>query len=123
MPSSAEPRGSEAPANPRRGLERAARQAEARGRIPVEFGDDPRAPPAPGGEVQGCLLDFPDLRGGEVFGPDQPSECCRKRQLSFPVSQWCAGRSSRAAVIFPSPNTDGHSENDRLVVTITDVRS
>ena len=29
----------------------------------------------------------------------------------------------KAVVIFPSPNTDGHSENDRLMVTITDVRS
>ena len=61
--------------------------------------------PSHGGGFQGGgLLDFFNLRGGAAFGPDQPFECCRKRQLSFPVStisQWCAGRSSRAAVIFP----------------------
>jgi uncharacterized protein len=48
------------------------------------------------------------------------------RQLALPVSrmsQWCVSRSSRAVVIFASPNTLGHSANGRLVVTITEVRS
>src|SRR5688572_14730111 len=48
------------------------------------------------------------------------------RQLALPVSrmsQWCVSRSSRAVVIFASPNTRGHSANGRLVVTITEVRS
>ena len=63
---------------------------------------------------------------GRIRPGPRPFECCRKRQLSFPVStisQWCAGRSSRAAVTFPSLNTDGHSENIRFVVTITDMPS
>jgi len=49
-----------------------------------------------------------------------------KRQLSLPVStmsQWWVRRSSRAVVIFGSPNTLGHSPKARLVVTITEVRS
>ena len=74
----------------------------------------------------GCLLDFFDLRGGAASRPDQLFKCCRKRRLSFPVStisQWCAGRSSRDAVTFPSPNTCGHAENDRLIATITGGRS
>ena len=46
------------------------------------------------------------------------------RQLTLPVStmaKWCVRRSSRAAVIFASPNTLGHSPKARLVVTSTDV--
>ena len=97
-----------------------------RGRVRPRPPALPRSAQRGGARPGGCFFDFPDLRGGAACGPDQPFECCRKRQLSFPVStisQWCVSRSSRAAVIFPSPNTDGHSENDRLVVTITDVRS
>ena len=48
------------------------------------------------------------------------------RQLSLPVStmsQWCVRRSSRAVVIFASPNTLGHSPKARLVVTSTEVCS
>ena len=92
----------------------------------------PRPPALPlraarsGARQGGCLFDFFDLRGGAASGPDQPFERCRRRQLPFPVStvpQWCTGRSSGAAAVYLSPNTDGHSENDRFVVTITDVRS
>lgn len=49
-------------------------------------------------------------------------ELCRKRWLSLPVStmcQWCVSRSSRAVVIFASPNTLDHSAKSRLVVIIT----
>ena len=48
------------------------------------------------------------------------------RQLSLSVSmisQSCAGQSSKAAVIFPPPNTLDHSPKGRFVVTATDVRS
>ena len=47
---------------------------------------------------------------------------CRKRWLSLPVStmwQWCVNRSSKAVVIFASPNTLHHSAKSRLVVIIT----
>jgi len=50
----------------------------------------------------------------------------RKRCDSLPVStiwQWCVSRSSKAVVIFASPNTLAHSPNVRLVVIITLVRS
>jgi hypothetical protein len=49
-----------------------------------------------------------------------------KRQLSLPVStmsQWWVRRSSSAVVIFGSPNTEAHSANARLVVTMIEVRS
>ena len=50
-PSSAEPGVPRTRHNPRRGMERAARQADARVRIPIEFGDDRRVPPATRGRA------------------------------------------------------------------------
>ena len=49
-----------------------------------------------------------------------------KRQLSLPVSmmsQWWVRRSSRAVVIFGSPNTDGHSPKGKFVVMAIEVTS
>jgi hypothetical protein len=62
----------------------------------------------------------------EERGVAGPQVRVLRRQLALPVSrmsQWCVRRSSRAVVIFASPNTLGHSANGRLVVTITEVRS
>ena len=54
------------------------------------------------------------------------AELFLKRKLSFPVSrmwQRWVRRSSRAVVIFGSPNTAAHSPKLRFVVMMTLVRS